>query len=155
MKDLPEPSGTNDKGKAKKDEDEDGNGKFQTPSKTVNVIFSGILAHGGFNQVSVTIDKFTKWIEVKLITYPKADRVLEFLDEIINCYGFPNRIIIDLGSNFNNHKFLEYYENSGIDIRYLFVAHPWANGQVERTNEMLLEALKKRLHDIANTKGGM
>src|SRR5688572_21182909 len=28
---------------------------------------------GGFNRVLVAIDKFTKWIEVKLVTCPKAD----------------------------------------------------------------------------------
>jgi hypothetical protein len=34
------------------------------------------------------------------------------------------------------------------------MAHPRANGQVERANGMVLDALKKRLHDAANTKGG-
>jgi hypothetical protein len=37
-------------------------------------------APGGFNRVLVAIDKFTKWIEVKPVTCPKADRVLDFLD---------------------------------------------------------------------------
>jgi hypothetical protein len=102
----------------------------------------------------VAIDKFTKWIEVKPVTCPKADRVLDFLDELVHRYGLPHRIITDLGSNFNNHQFWEYYENSRIDIRYVSVAHPRANGQVERANGIVLEALKKRLHDAANTKGG-
>jgi hypothetical protein len=34
------------------------------------------------------------------------------------------------------------------------VTHPQVNGQVERANGMVLDALKKRLHDAANTKGG-
>jgi hypothetical protein len=100
------------------------------------------------------IDKFTKWIEVKPVTCPKADRVLDFLDELVHRYGLPHRIITDLGSNFNNHQFWEYCENRGIDVRYVSVAHPRANGQVERANGMVLDALKKRLHDAANTKGG-
>jgi hypothetical protein len=29
--------------------------------------------------------KFTKWIEVKPVTCPKADRVLDFLDELVHC----------------------------------------------------------------------
>jgi ribonuclease HI len=111
-------------------------------------------APGGFNRVLVDIDKFTKWIEVKPVTCPKADRVLDFLDELVHHYGLPHRIITDLGSNFNNHQFCEYCENSGIDVRYVSVAHPRANGQVERVNGMVLDALKKRLHDVANTKGG-
>jgi hypothetical protein len=111
-------------------------------------------APGGFNRVLVAIDKFTKWIEVKPVTCPKADRVLDFLDELVHRYRLPHRIITDLGSNFNNHHFWEYFENSGIDVRYVSVAHPWANGQVERANGIVLDALKKRLHDASNTKGG-
>jgi transposase InsO family protein len=80
----------------------------------------------------VAIDKFTKWIEVKPVTCPKADRVLDFLDELVHLYGLPHRIITDLGSNFNNHQFWEYCEDSGIDVRYISVAHPRANGQVEQ-----------------------
>jgi ribonuclease HI len=60
-------------------------------------------APGGFNRVLVAIDKFTKWIEVKPVTCPKADTVLDFLDELVHRYGLPHRIITDLGSNFNNH----------------------------------------------------
>jgi transposase InsO family protein len=85
----------------------------------------------------VAIDKFTKWIEVKPVTCLKADRVLDFLDELVHRYGLPHRIITNLGSNFNNHQFWEYCENSGIDVRYVSVAHPRANGQVERANGMV------------------
>jgi hypothetical protein len=38
----------------------------------------------GFNRVLVAIDKFTKWIEVKPVTCPKADRVVDFLDELLH-----------------------------------------------------------------------
>jgi hypothetical protein len=111
-------------------------------------------APGGFDRVLVAIEKFTKWIKVKPDTCPKADRVLDFLDELVHRYGLPHRIIIDLGSNINNHQFCEYCENSGIDVRYVSVAHPRANEQVKHANGMVLDALKKRLHDAANTKGG-
>jgi hypothetical protein len=73
-------------------------------------------APGGFNRVLVAIDKFTMLIKVKPVTCPKADRVLDFLDELVHHYGLPQHIITDLGSNFNNHQFWEYCENSGIDV---------------------------------------
>jgi hypothetical protein len=76
------------------------------------------------------------------------------LNELVHRYGLPYRIITDLGSNFNNHQFWEHCENSGIDVRYVSVAHPWANGQVEHANGMVLDALNERLHDAANTKEG-
>jgi hypothetical protein len=108
----------------------------------------------GFNKVPVAIDQFTKRIEVKPVTCPKADRVLDFMDELVHCYGLPHHIITDLGYNLNNHQFWDYCENSKIDVRYVSVAHPRANGQVERSNRMVLDALKKRLHDTAKTKRG-
>jgi hypothetical protein len=111
-------------------------------------------APGGFNRVFVAINKFTKWIEVTPVTCPKADRVFDILDELVHRYGLPHRIITDLGSTFNIHQFWEYCENSGIDVRYVSVAQPRANGQVERANGMVLDALKKRLHNAANSKGG-
>jgi hypothetical protein len=73
-------------------------------------------ALGGFNRFLVAIDKFTKWIRVKPVTCPKADRVLDFLDELVHRYGLPHHIITDLGSNFNNHQFWEYYEKSPIPV---------------------------------------
>jgi hypothetical protein len=63
--------------------------------------------------------EFAKWIEVKPVTCPKANRVLDFLDELVHRYGLPDCIITNLGSNFNNHQFWEYCENSGIDVRYV------------------------------------
>jgi hypothetical protein len=85
-------------------------------------------APGGFNRVLVAIDKFNKWIEVKPVTCPKADRVLDFLDELEHRYGLTHCIITDLGSNFNNNQFWEYCEHSRIDVQYVSVAHPRANG---------------------------
>jgi hypothetical protein len=111
-------------------------------------------APGGFNRVLVAIDMFTKRIKVKPVICPKADGVLDFLDELVHRYGLPHCIITDLGSNFNNHQFWEYCKNSRIDVRYVSVAHSRANGQVERANGMVLDALKKQLHDAANSKGG-
>jgi hypothetical protein len=89
---------------------------------------------GGLNRVLVAIDKFTKWIEVKPVTCPKGDRVLDLLDELVHRYGLPHRIITDLGFNFDNHQFWEYYKNNGIDVRYVSVTHPRTDGQVERAN---------------------
>jgi hypothetical protein len=102
----------------------------------------------------VSNDKFTKWIEVKPVTCSKADKEFDFLDELVHLYGLSHRIITYLGSNFNNQRFREYCENRGIDIWYISFAHPRANGKVERANGMVLDAVKKRLHDTTKTNGG-
>jgi hypothetical protein len=55
--------------------------------------------------VLVAIDKFTKWIEYKSITKLSVDRIVDFICDILHRFGFPNTIIIDLGSNFHSHEF--------------------------------------------------
>jgi hypothetical protein len=94
------------------------------------------MAPEGFTHVVVAIDKFTKWIEYKLITKISADRVVSFICDILHRFGFPNTMIIDLGSNFHSHEFWEFCENITIEVKYMSVAHPWANGQVEHTKRL-------------------
>ena len=43
----------------------------------------------------VTVDKFTKWIEARLISAIKSEHVVLFFLDIIHCFGVPNSIIID------------------------------------------------------------
>jgi hypothetical protein len=59
----------------------------------------------GFTHVLVAIDKFTKWIEYKTIAALSTDRVVTFICDILHRFGFPNIIIIDLGSKFHSHQF--------------------------------------------------
>jgi hypothetical protein len=40
-----------------------------------------------------------------------------------------------------------------IEAKYISIAHPRANGQVERANGMIIESLKKRLYDENSKKG--
>ena len=110
-----------------------------------------IVAPGGFNHVLVAVDKFTKWIEYKPITKISVDKAVDFICDILYRFGFPHTIITDLGSNFTSQSFWEFCENACIDVKYVSVAHPRANGQVERINGLILDGLKKRVHG-ANTK---
>jgi hypothetical protein len=105
------------------------------------------MALGGFIHILVAIDKLTKWIEYKPITKLTPDRIIDFISDILHRFGFPNTIITDLGSNFTANQFWEFCENAYIKVKYVFVAHPRANGQVERANGMIIEGLKKRLYD--------
>jgi hypothetical protein len=60
-------------------------------------------------------------------------------------FGIPNSIITDLGSNFTSSEFFDFCEQRSIQIKYASVTHPRANGQVERDNGMILEALRKKV----------
>jgi transposase InsO family protein len=101
-------------------------------------------AQGGYTHVLVAIDKFTKWIEFKPIASLTLANAVEFIQDIIFRFGIPNNIITDLGSNFTSSEFFDFCEQKSIQILYALVAHPRANGQVERANGMILEALKRK-----------
>jgi transposase InsO family protein len=111
-------------------------------------------AQGGYTHVLVAIDKFTKWIEYKPIASLTSAKAVEFIQDIIFGFGIPNSIITDLGSNFTSSEFFDFCEQRSIQIKYASVAHPRANGQVERANGMILEALGKKVFDKSEKLAG-
>jgi transposase InsO family protein len=104
-------------------------------------------SQGGYTHVLVAIDKFTKWIEYKPIAILISAKAVEFIQEIIFRFGIPNKIIIDLGSNHTSMEFFDFYKQKCIQLKYVSIAHPRANEQVERANGVILEALKKKVFD--------
>jgi hypothetical protein len=83
-----------------------------------------------------------------------VDRVVTFIYDILHRFSFPSTIITYLGSNFHSHQFWYFYERSSIEVKYVSVAHPQANGQVECANGLILDGLKKQLYDENSKKGG-
>jgi transposase InsO family protein len=81
-------------------------------------------------------------------------KAVEFIQEIMFRFGIPNNIITDLGSNFISSEFFDFYEQRSIQIKYASVAHPRANGQVERANEMILDTLRKKVFDKSEKVAG-
>ena len=85
-------------------------------------------ALGGFRYVYVAIDKFSKWIEYKLLVSATAKKAVELFKDIIHRFGLPNSIITDLRTTFTSHHFWDFYKDRCILVKYISVAHPRANG---------------------------
>jgi transposase InsO family protein len=81
-----------------------------------------------------------------LIKY-NAAKAVEFIQDIMHCFEIPNWIITDLGFPFTAIEFRNWAQDYGISINYALVAHPKANGQVERANGLILAKLKPRLYE--------
>jgi hypothetical protein len=103
-------------------------------------------AKDSFEYIFVAIDKFTKWIEYKPLVKYSAAKAVEFIQDIMHCFGIPNQVITDLGSPFTAMEFKSWAQNCSINIDYASVAHPEANRQVERANRLILARLKPRLY---------
>jgi transposase InsO family protein len=101
----------------------------------------------------VSIDKFSKWVEVRPITNLRAEQAVTFFTDIVYRFGVPNSIIIDNVSQFTGRKFLEFCDKFHIRVDWAAVAHPQTNGQVERANGMILQGLKPRIFDRLNKSG--
>jgi transposase InsO family protein len=73
-------------------------------------------APGGFTHLLVAIDKFSKWFEVRPITNLRAEQAVTFFTDIVYCFGVPNSIITDNGSQFTSRKFLEFCDKFHIRV---------------------------------------
>jgi hypothetical protein len=107
-------------------------------------------APGGYKHILVAVDKFSKWIEVRPVAKVMSEEAVKFIGDIKHRFGVPNRIITDLGATFIGSVFWDFCQDNLIDVYYSSVAHPRCNGQVERTNDMVLQALKDRIYDDAS-----
>jgi ribonuclease HI/transposase InsO family protein len=107
----------------------------------------------GFTQLLVAIDKFSKCIEVRPLTSIRSKQAVAFFTNIIHRFGVSNSIITDNGTQFTGKKFLDFCEDHHIRVDWVAVAHPMTNGQVERTNGMILQGLKPRIYNDLNKFG--
>jgi transposase InsO family protein len=93
------------------------------------------------------MDKFTKWVEAKPIASITAVEVVAFVKEIMYIFGVPNNIITDNGTQFTMREFKDFCADLGIKVNHASISHPQSNGQVERSNGMILQGLKAIIFD--------
>nr|GEU38006.1 reverse transcriptase domain-containing protein [Tanacetum cinerariifolium] len=103
-------------------------------------------ALGKVRFVIVAVDYFKKWIEAKPLAKTTGKEVKKFVWENIVCrYGLPKIIVTDNGTNFIHGPFKSWCKKLNITQINTAVAHPQANGLVERANRSLMEGIKTRL----------
>jgi hypothetical protein len=61
-------------------------------------------APGGYTHLLVTIDKFSKWIEVRPLNSIRSEQAVVFFTNIIHRFGVPNSIITDNGTQIHWQK---------------------------------------------------
>jgi hypothetical protein len=99
----------------------------------------------GFTHLLVAVDKFTKWVEAKPIRKLYAKTALKFVKDIVVRFGIPHSIITDNGTNLSQGEVEEYCHHNAIRLDLASMAHPQSNGQVERTNRLIMSEIKPRL----------
>jgi hypothetical protein len=71
---------------------------------------------GGHIYMLVTVVKFTKWIEVALVTTQDSTVAVNFIKSTVFRFGVPHNIITDIGIKFTLKEYKDYYEGLGIKL---------------------------------------
>lgn len=93
----------------------------------------------------VIIDAFTKFINIRAVRDTKATTAIKAFKEQFSYLGVPSRVITDRGSCFTSANF--FFMNK-LNIKHILnaVATPRVNGQVERFNRTIIDALSAKCH---------
>src|SRR4051794_26775066 len=70
----------------------------------------------GCEYLLVSIDKFRKWIEAKLVGKADGATALKFVRDLVVRFGIPHSIITDNGTNFAHGELKEYCQEEGIQL---------------------------------------
>lgn len=117
--------------------------KGTVPMQTLHVDHLGPFVRSSRrNAYLITaIDAFTKFIFMKAVASTKVGPAITFLQEIIDLFGVPSRLVCDRGSCYTSKRFTEFCQQIGMKVIKNATATPRANGQMERYNRVILSAL--------------
>lgn len=117
--------------------------KYARPHHTIHLDHLGpfIETLNGNKYLLVIVDGFSKFTYIKPVPDTSSKNVIIKLQEIFTILGNPRRIVTDAGTGFTSKEFKEYIHNKGIRLFTTATGMPRGNGQVERTNRTILDAL--------------
>lgn len=122
--------------------------KVSIPFHTVHADHLGpfVKSKKGNCYLLVLVDGFTKFVNITPVKNTKSVTTVRVLKEHVSYFGVPTRLITDKGSSFTSKVFKDFITSSGIKHIVNAVATPRANGQVERFNRTILDALSASGH---------
>jgi hypothetical protein len=82
----------------------------------------------GLTHLLVVVDKFTKWVEAKPLAKIASKHAMDFIQDIIFCFGVPNSIITDNNTQFTREKIMDFCDDNNIYVDWATVAHLRTNG---------------------------
>ena len=119
------------------------------PSACWRIVSLDMIVHlphtrTGFDCIVVFVDQFSKMVRLipSFSTLNGPGFAKLFFQHIYPHYGLPLGICSDRGVQWNNQFFQSICDQLGITLKLTFSYHPRANGQVERMNRVIEEALR-------------
>ena len=94
----------------------------------------------------VTVDYFTKWVKAEPMVAITSKKMQSFVWRfIIYRYRIPQKLVSDIGKQFDSDEFKNFCNELGIVKSLSAVVHPQSNDQVEAVNKTLKHNLKAKL----------
>lgn len=90
----------------------------------------------------VMTDAFTKFVVAEPTRTVNSIETIRILKKIFSLFGYPNHIVTDHGKAFTSRYFKKFSNEKQFRHTLNAIACPRANGQVERTNRTILDALR-------------
>lgn len=90
----------------------------------------------------VIVNSFTKFVFISAVRNTKSKVVIHELNKLFKVFGNPKRIICDAGSTFTSKLFVNFCSDKNIGHHVIATSMPRSNGQVERYNQTIFEALR-------------
>lgn len=118
--------------------------KYARPFHTLHVDHLGpfVKTTKQNSYLLVLVDAFTKFVFIAAVKNTKSQIVINELQKLFKQFGNPKRLICDAGSAFTSKLFTEFCIERNIRRHIIATAVPRSNGQVERYNLTILEALR-------------
>jgi transposase InsO family protein len=115
------------------------------PLERVHIDFLGPLPKtaNGNEHILMIVDQFTKWVECIPLPSQTAEATAKAaVNQFFTKFGFPFQILSDQGRNFESKLFAAVCDALHIHKTRTTPYRPSANGQVERYNRTLMDAVR-------------
>ena len=120
------------------------------PMERVHLDFLGPLPKTprGNEYVLMMVDQFTKWVECVPLPSQTAEITAKAaVDGFFSRFGYPHQIFTDQGRNVESKLFTAWCEALEVHKARTTPYRPSANGQVERYNRTLMDAVRCYIKD--------
>ena len=110
------------------------------PWQKVSVDICGPFPGGEY--ILVAIDYYSRWFELGILYSITSSKVIGLLENWFTSHGLPEVLVSDNGVQFTSSEFSQFMSNNGIHHRKVTPYSPQANGEVERQNRTILQAIR-------------
>ena len=114
------------------------------PWQRIHVDFAGPFKGKMF---FIVVDGHSKWPEVIEMKSTTSEKTIEILRQLFACYGLPEQLVSDNGTQFTSDEFARFTKANGIKHIRTTPYHPSSNGLAERFVQTFKRAMTAGQHD--------